>query len=321
MKPGMDCSPSCGPTVGSRSVEGGGVAGDSCDGDAWVECGGESGDGSSAGAAFGSDAGGIDLGTGEEVVDGAHGVPDEVFGDGFADEDGLESGFTVLAGGARGEGLAGVRGVGVLEALALTDGVVGEDGEAVAGEGGGEGIVACLAGGRVAGCHEDGGEFGAFFSVGDIEERGHVEAGLAVEEDLLDAEAVGLRGAEDLGVERGLGGEGADEGEDLFADFGLAGEGLGLCVDGGDNYAAVGVVFGGDGVEIVGEREAAGVRGGVGVGADQTCCCGAICGRRGGLRVGDGRKCGGEQRCDEDVFAHGYAFLHPLGIGVKVGPL
>ncbi len=55
-----------------------------------------------------------------------------------------------------------------------------------------------------------------------------MEAGLAVEEDLLDAEAVGLRGAEDLGVEWGLGREGADEGEDLFADFGLAGEGWAL---------------------------------------------------------------------------------------------
>ncbi len=164
MKPGMDCSPSCGPTGGHECVEGGGVAGDSGDGDAGVEGDGEGGDGASAGAAFGADAGGIDLGAGEEVVDGAHGVPDEVFCDGFADEDGLEAGFTVLAGGARGEGLAGVRGVGVLEALALTDGVVGEDGEAVAGEGGGEGVVAGFAGGGVAGSHEDGGEFCAFFA-------------------------------------------------------------------------------------------------------------------------------------------------------------
>ena len=90
-----------------------------------------------------------------------------------------------------------MRGVGILEALALADGVVGEDGEAVAGEGGGEGVVAGFAGGAVAGSDDDGGEFGAFFSVGDIEERGDGEVGLAVEEDFFDAEAVGLRGAED----------------------------------------------------------------------------------------------------------------------------
>ncbi len=123
-----------------------------------------------------------------------------------------------------------------------------------------------------------------------------MEAGLAVEEDLFDAEAVGLGGAGDLGVEWGPGGEGADEGEDLLADFGLAGEGCGLGVDGGDYGAAVGVVFGGDGVEVVGEREAAGVRGGVGVGADQTSCGGGrtICGRRGGLCGSDGGERGGE---------------------------
>jgi hypothetical protein len=150
----------------------------------------------------------------------------------------------------------------------------------------------------VAGCHEDGGEFGAFLAVGDVEQRGDVEAGLAVEEDLLDAKAVGLCGTGDLGVERGSGGEGADEGEDLFADLGLAGEGFGLGVDGGDYGAAVGVVFGGDGVEVVGEGEAAGVAGGVGVGSDQTCCCGgggAVCGGLcGSLCGGDGGERGGE---------------------------
>ena len=94
-----------------------------------------------------------------------------------------------------------------------------------------------------------------------------MEAGLGVEEDLFDAEAVGLSGAEDLGVERSFLGEGADEGEDLLADFALAGFGLGSGVDGGDGGAAGGGVFGGDVVEVVGELGATDVGGAVGIGS------------------------------------------------------
>ena len=121
-----------------------------------------------------------------------------------------------------------------------------------------------------------------------------MEAGLTVEEDLFDAEAVGLGGAGDLWVERGFGGEGADEGDDLLADLGLAGGAAALGVDGGDYGAAVGVVFGGDGVEGLGECEAAGVAGGLGVGSDEACVgggCRAICR---GLREGDGGERGGD---------------------------
>ena len=65
----------------------------------------------------------------------------------------------MFAGGGFEEGFGGVGGVGVLEALALADGVVGEDGEAVAGEGAGEGVVGGFAGEAVAGRDDDGGEF------------------------------------------------------------------------------------------------------------------------------------------------------------------
>ena len=119
---------------GEERIEAGDVAGGADGFDARVEGSEEGGHGAAAGAAEGSDAVGVDLGAGDEVVDGADAVPGEVAGDGVAYECGLEAGFTVLAGGARGEGGAGVRGVRVLEALALADGVVGEDGEAVAGE-------------------------------------------------------------------------------------------------------------------------------------------------------------------------------------------
>ncbi len=163
----------------------------------------------------------------------------------------------------------GIGGVGVLEALALTDGVVGEDGEAVAGEGAGEGVVGDFAGEAVAGRDDDGGEFFlgcAGFRVGEIEECGDGEVGLGVVEDFFDAEAVGLRGAEDFCVERSFFGEAADEGEDLFADLSLAGFGLGAGGDRGDGGAARGGFFGGDVVEVVGELGAADVGGAVGVG-------------------------------------------------------
>ncbi len=46
-----------------------------------------------------------------------------------------------------------------MEALALADGIVGEDGEAVAGEDAGEGEIGGFAGEAVAGGDDDGWEF------------------------------------------------------------------------------------------------------------------------------------------------------------------
>ena len=64
----------------------------------------------------------------------------------------------MLAGRGFEEGLGGIGGVGILEALALPDGVVGEDGEAVAGKRAGKGVVSDLAGEAVARGDNDGGE-------------------------------------------------------------------------------------------------------------------------------------------------------------------
>ena len=140
-----------GPECGEKRVEAGEIAG-YCDGvNTRVESTEERGHGAAARAAEGSDAVGVDFGTGEEIVNGADAVPDDDAGGSIAYERGLEAGFAVLAGGGFEEGLRGVGGVGVLEALALADGVVGEDGEAIAGEGAGEVVVGGLAGEAVAG--------------------------------------------------------------------------------------------------------------------------------------------------------------------------
>ena len=126
----------------------------------------ERGDGAAARAAHGADAGGVDLRAGAEVVDGADGVPEHVLV--------RRSRRSGWAGGrprrvrrwALREGFAGVRGVRVLQALALADGVVGEDGEAVAREGSGGGVVARFAGGAVARSHQDCGQLACRFAIG-----------------------------------------------------------------------------------------------------------------------------------------------------------
>jgi hypothetical protein len=256
---------------GEEGVEAGEVAGDGDGVDAGVEGAEKSGHGAASGATKGSDAVGVYLGTGLQVVDSADAVPGEGAGEGVADEGGLEAGFAVLTGGGFEKGLAGVVGVGVLEALALADGVVGEDGKAVAGKGTGEDVVGGFAGEAVAGSYDDGREFllgvrvCAGFGVREIEESGYGEVGLGFIEDLFDAEAFGLRGAEGFCVEGCLFGEAADESEDFLADFALAGFGLGAGGDGGDGGAAGSGFFGGDVVEVVGELGAADVGWAVGI--------------------------------------------------------
>ena len=172
--------------------------------DAGIECAEESGHGAAAGAAESSNTVGVDLGTAGEVVDCADTVPREGAGERVADESGLETGFAVFAGGGFEKGFGGVGRVRILEALALPDGVVREHGEAVAGKGTGEGVVGGFAGEAVAGGDDDGREFllwGVGFGIWKIEESGDGEVRLGFVEDFFDAEAVGLRSAEDFGVE------------------------------------------------------------------------------------------------------------------------
>ena len=143
---------------GKEGVEAGKVAGDRDGVDAEVERAEQCGHGTAARTAKGSDSVGVDLWARGEVVDGADPVPGKGAGEGIADEGGLEAGFAVFTGGRFEESLGGVSGVGILEALTLADGVVGEDGEAVAGESAGEGEVGGFAGEAVAGGDDDGWE-------------------------------------------------------------------------------------------------------------------------------------------------------------------
>ena len=118
-----------------------------------------------------------------------------------------------------------------------------------------------------------------------------------------------MRGAEDFGVEGSFLGEAADEGEDLFADFALAGFGLGASGDGGDGGAAGGGFFGGDVVEVVGELGAADVGGAVGVGSDGRGRTLRRCGRR--------RLCG-EERSGEESAELDYALAATIN-GISAG--
>lgn len=179
---------------GEEGVEAGEIAGDGDGVDAGVDGAEERSHGATTGAAEGSDAVGVDFRAGEEIVDGADAVPYDDASGSVTDEGGLKAGFAVFASGGFEESFGSVGGVGVLEALALADGVVGEDSEAVAGEGAGEGVVGGFAGEAVAGRDDDAGEFllgGAGFGFGKIEKRSDGEVGLGFEENFFDAEAVG----------------------------------------------------------------------------------------------------------------------------------
>jgi len=93
--------------------------------DAEIYCAEEGSHGASAGATEGSDAIWVDLGARDEVVDGTNAIPDDDASRSVADEGGLETGFAVLASCGFEKGLGGIGGVGILEPLALADGVVG----------------------------------------------------------------------------------------------------------------------------------------------------------------------------------------------------
>jgi hypothetical protein len=115
-----------------------------------------------------------------------------------------------------------------------------------------------------------------------------------------------------FGVEGSFFGETADECENLFADFALAGFDLSASGDGGDGGAAGGGFFGGDGVEVVGEFGAADAVGAVGVGAN------------GSRRRCWGRRLGGKERSNNESGgwkemegSHRAALIHRGGGGVN----
>jgi hypothetical protein len=163
------------------------------------------------------------------------------------------------------------------------------------------------------------------FDVGEIEECGYGEVGLGFVENLFDAEAFALRGAEGFCVERRFFGEAADEGEDFFADFTLAGFGLGAGGYGGDGGAAGGGFFGGDVVEVIGELSATDVVRTVGVSSDwwrrALWRCGGrrLCGEEhGSEKSGGGQQMEGSHRAAlihrgrRDVKRWSYQFVIPI---------
>jgi hypothetical protein len=156
----------------------------------------------------------------------------------------------------------GLAGIGILKALTLADGVVGKNDKTIAREECGGAVVAGLAGRAVAGTHQNRRTLAARgWAVGKVEQRGHGKSGLAVEENLPDLKAVGLRGAEDSGVQRRALRQSADQRQDLFADHDLTLFGLGAGADGGYAGGARSGESGGDAVQRACELGAAHLRG------------------------------------------------------------
>ena len=112
--------------------------------------------------------------------------------------------------------------IGILQALTLADGIVGEHDESIAREDRGEDASPALPL-PVAGSHEDRRRaFRRARAIRNIQQRGYIEIGLAFKEHFANAKSFGRRFSHDLCVERRALGKCADEGENLAAHFGLA---------------------------------------------------------------------------------------------------
>lgn len=121
-----------------------------------------------------------------------------------------------------GEGCVWMRWIGILQALSLTDGVVGKHDESIAREQRSHGGVVRLAGGVMAGRHENCGVPSTRrWKIGYIEQRGDRKIRLAFEEHLSDAKTVALCLAQILRVERRAFREFAYEGQQLLSYRGL----------------------------------------------------------------------------------------------------
>ena len=128
---------------------------------------------------------------------------------------------------------AAARGVPVLAALALADGIPADHDVPAAGELPADLLVVAegLAVGRVAAGDEDGG-LGSARGIGHVDERGHVQAGQALEDDLLDPVPVHGNGPGDPRVQRRLRlGQAADHVEHARAHLLAQGEEVGFGAD------------------------------------------------------------------------------------------
>lgn len=246
------------------------------------------------GAAKGSDARWIDLGTRLQIVDGAHGVPQEIKCDSVTDQRRLDAGLTVLTRGMTCERRIRVSGVGILETLALTYWIVGEHREAGTDKGRGKGEVARLPRGRVAWSHEDRWKalrLRFICRTGKVEQRRYGEVGLRLEEDLLDLEPIHLRASRDARIERSSLWHGTKQREDSPANQPLP---IHSCLprrDAGDRLPPSGCLSRCNVIEIGRELFSSG-----------SSCIGrsrraSVIGRRGSRRLG-GQVCGGN--CAQD---------------------
>ena len=155
-----------------------------------------------AGVAGDGDALGIDFRARFQVVDGPHGVPDEVAGDAGAPQHVLHPRVGVLRGAAADDAPVVVR-VPVLEAFALPGRVHRQHHKAVLGQVHAYGLVSGVAFAEVAvAADEEHRRRRLDDAVGQVERAGDIEVGQALVDELLDGVAVALDGAGDGGVHR-----------------------------------------------------------------------------------------------------------------------
>jgi len=193
----------------------------------------------------------VDLAPRQQVVDGPHAVPHLPPQQARAGEDGEVAEHRVLA-AHEVVAAAPAGGVPELAALALADGVPADHDVTAPREPDRDLLVVRvgLAEGRVA-ARQQHRRLRPRRGVGHVQQRRHVEAGNALEDDLLDPVAVAGDLARDARVQRrALGGQAPDEVEDLVAQLALERGQLRLARDGGEARAARVVLRPGD-VELM----------------------------------------------------------------------
>ncbi len=162
---------------------------------------------------------GVDLRPARQVVEAADAVPDAVARRAAADEQGADAEHRVFR-GAGDDRLAAA--VEDLHALALADGVVAEGRDAVGGQQHARALIGCvrLAVGAVAARQQHAGE--RPLARRQIQQCRDVMVRPALVDDLFDAVAGALDGADDLRIQRRLVGKAAEGRDELLAQHLLA---------------------------------------------------------------------------------------------------
>jgi hypothetical protein len=111
----------------------------------------------------------------------------------IADQHGLQTGLAVFAGGRFGHRVSRPGGIGILQSLALPNGVVGEHDESIQGKKRGGACVAGVAGWSVSRRHQNcRARVLCCVAIGEIQQRRDAKAGLTLEDHLPDAKSVRL---------------------------------------------------------------------------------------------------------------------------------